>query len=76
MPKYIDDTCEVRCEDNDKVVKADILNFQEGKTLSVSLNKSLKLVMPWNGKIYEGKMSGLTFVSKGPKITETKESIR
>ncbi len=76
MPKYIDDKCEVRCEDNDKVVVADILNFQEGKSLSVSLNKSLKLIMPFNGMIYEGRMSGLTFVSKGPKIVETKESTR
>ena len=76
MPKYIDDKCEVRCEDNDKVVVADILNFQEGKSLSVSLNKSLKLIMPFNGMISEGRMSGLTFVSKGPKITETKESSR
>lgn len=74
MARYVDDFCDVTCEDNNKVVRADILNFQEGKTLSVSLNKSLKLIMPWNGKIYEGRMSGMTFVSKGPKIMETKES--
>ncbi len=74
MAQYIADVCEVTCEDNDKVVTADILDFKEHKMLSVSLNKSLKLLMPWNGKIYEGKMSGLTFVSKGPTITETKES--
>lgn len=76
MPRYIDDKCEVKCEDNNKVVTADVLSFQEGKSLSVSLNKSLKLVMPWNGQIYEARMSCLTFVSKGPKITETKESSR
>ncbi len=73
MSRYIDETCQVTCEDNDKVVLADILDFKENKLLSVSLNKSLKLVMIWNGKIYEGKMSGLTFVSKGPKIVETKD---
>jgi len=76
MTRYVDDHCEVLCEDNNKTVRADILNFQEGKTLSVSLNKSLKLVMHWNGKVYEARMSCLTFVSKGPKITETKESSR
>ena len=76
MPRYIDEKCEVQCEDNNKTVTADILSFQEGKSLSVSLNKSLKLIMHWNGKVYESKMSGLTFISKGPKITETKESIR
>jgi hypothetical protein len=74
VTRYIDDHCEVTCEDNNKIVQADILNFQEEKTLSVSLNKSLKLIMPWNGRIYEGRMSGMTFVSKGPKIVETKDS--
>lgn len=76
MTKYISDTCQVTCEDNNKVVTADILDFKEEKMLAVSLNKSLKLLMPWNGKIYEGKMSGLTFISKGPTVTETKESSR
>jgi hypothetical protein len=62
-----EDTCKVTCEDNGKVVDADILDFREGKTLSVSLNKSIKLIMPWNGRIYEGKMMGMSFVSNGPK---------
>lgn len=76
MTKYISETCQVICEDNNKAVIADILDFKEQKMLAVSLNKSLKLLMPWNGKIYEGKMSGLTFVSDGPTITETKQSSR
>lgn len=76
MAKYVSETCTVTCEDNNKVVTADILDFKEEKSLSVSLNKTLKLIMPWNGKIYEGRMSGLTFVSKGPNIVETKESSR
>ena len=73
MAKYIDDTCVVTCEDNGRTVTADILDFKEEKTLHVSLNKTLKLVMLWNGRIYEGNQSGLTFVSKGPKIVETKD---
>lgn len=73
MTKYIDDTCAVTCEDNGRTVTADILDFREEKTLHVSLNKTLKLIMPWNGRIYEGNQSGLTFVSKGPKIVETKD---
>lgn len=68
-----DETCKVTCEDNGKVVVADVLDFKEGKTLSVSLNKSLKLVMPFNGKVYEGRMSGMSFVSNGPKGTAYKE---
>lgn len=72
MKQYIDETCRVECEDNGKVVDADILSFKENSTLSVSLNKSVKLVLQWNGRIYEGKMSGLTFVSKGPIIKNIK----
>jgi hypothetical protein len=60
-------------ENNDREVPAEILSFKEGKMLSVSLNKSVKITLVWNGKIYEGKASGMTFVSTGPKITETKE---
>ena len=72
MKQYIEETCKVECFENGKIVTADILDFKEGKTLSVSLNKSLKLVMPWNGQIYEGRMSGLTFTSKGPIIKNVK----
>lgn len=70
--KY-EDVCTVVCEDNDKSLTADILEFREGKILVVSLNKSLKLSMPWNGRIYEGKMSGMSFVSYGPKGYKYKE---
>jgi hypothetical protein len=68
-----EDTCQVTCEDNGKTVTADVLDFKEGKALSVSLNKSLKLVMPWNGRVYEGKMGGMSFVTDGPKGMQYKE---
>lgn len=73
MKKYIDETCVVVCEDNDKKVVADILAFNEGRNLTVSLNKSVKLLMSWNGRVYEGRMSGMSFVSKGPNIKEVKD---
>lgn len=76
MKTRFEDTCKVTCEDNGKIVDADVLDFKEGKTLSVSLNKSVKLVMPWNGKIYEGKMMGMSFVSTGPKGQRYTESGR
>ena len=39
-------------------------------------NKSVKLPMKWNGKVYEGRMAGMDFTSTGPKITITQESSR
>lgn len=62
-----EDTCKVVCEDNGKTVIADILQFNETRNLTVSINKSIKLLMSWNGRTYEGRMSGMSFVSDGPK---------
>jgi len=66
--KYIAETCEVTCENNNKKVTADILSFKEHASLSVSIDKSVKVNLQWNGRIYEGKMSGLSFISTGPTI--------
>jgi hypothetical protein len=73
MKVRYDETCQVTCEDNDKTLIADILDFKEKKLLVVSLEKSLKLTMPWNGKIYEGRLAGKSFVSPGPKGQTYKE---
>lgn len=69
MKKYVEETCKVTCEDNGKTVDADILAFNDKRNLTVSLNKSVKLLMNWNGHVYESRQNGLSFVSKGPKIT-------
>lgn len=73
MKQYVAETCTVTCEDNDRVMKADILNFKEQQYLAVALEKQLKLEMRWNGKVYEGRMGKFSFVSNGPKITEVKQ---
>jgi hypothetical protein len=62
-----ENTCEVRQENTGKVVQAEIQAFNEGRNLTVVLNKSVKLLMNWNGRVYEGRMAGLDFVSNGPK---------
>ena len=74
MRQYVEDTCEVLCEDNGRKMVADLLSFREHDHLAVSLEKQIKLEMRWNGHIYEGKMGGLTFVTPGPVITHTKTS--
>ena len=73
MTKYHGDSCEVLCENNNKTVQAEILEFKEKKWLSVSLNRSLKLNLTWNNYIYEGSHSGMSFTSTGPKIITTKD---
>lgn len=66
--KRIATNCQVTCEDNNKTVDAEVMDFQEGKKLTAVLNKSIKITMLWNGRIYEGKSLGMSFISKGPKI--------
>lgn len=62
-----DDVCKVTQANSGKEVDADILNFNEGRNLTVSINKSVKLMMTWNGRLYEGRMAGMDFTSPGPK---------
>jgi len=68
MIRY-DETAQVKCVDNGEVVTADVLDFKPQLLLSVSLNKSIKLVLKYATKSdeYQGDLYGRTFVSKGPK---------
>ena len=70
MIKY-EETCKVTCVDNGQVVDADILDFKPQVLLSISLNKSIKLILKYVQKSdeYQGDMYGRTFISKGPKGT-------
>ena len=73
MRTYVEDTCEIICEDNGKKMVADILSFKQSQHLVVSIEKSLKLEMKWNGNIYEGRMGRMSFTSEGPIIRSVKQ---
>lgn len=66
-----DDHCEVKQANSSKSVRAEILEFKEQDRLIAVLNKSVKLPMKWNGKVYEGRMAGMDFTTAGPKVTKT-----
>jgi len=42
----------------------------------VAINKSVKLLMTWNGRMFEGKAAGMDFESNGPKVVTEYKSIR
>jgi hypothetical protein len=65
------DTCTVKQANSSKTVEAVVYEFTEKDRLIVVLNKSVKLSMKWNGKLYEGKMAGLDFITTGPSISKT-----
>jgi hypothetical protein len=69
-------SCTVIQESTKRAVEAEIMAFNEGRNLTVVMNKSVKLLMNWNGSVYEGRMAGMDFVSHGPTLTKTKTSSR
>lgn len=69
-------TCKIQQSGTTRSVEAEVYEFKENARLIVVLNKSVKLNMVWNGKLYEGKMAGLDFVSSGPEVSKYTNSAR
>lgn len=69
-------TCQVKQAGSGKLIEAVVHEFRDKDRLTVVVNQSVKLFLKWNGKVYEGKMAGLDFVSDGPKVQKTQTSIR
>lgn len=69
-------SCEVKQAGSGRVVIAEVQDFRERQHLVVVLNKSVKMHLRWNGKVYEGTMAGLDFTSLGPKVSKSQTSIR
>ena len=76
MRQFVEDTCEVLCEDNGRKMVADLLSFREHDHLAVSIEKQLKLEMRWNGNIYEGRLGRMSFTSDGPLVRNIKQGRR
>lgn len=68
--------CQIKSTKANNFVEAEIMDFDYQKKMTVVINKSVKINMTWNGKIYEGRGAGLDFLSDGPKITKTQSGIR
>ncbi len=68
MKQIIADTCQVISISNKQTVNAVVMEFKERDRMLVVLNKSVKLPMTWNGRVYEGRMGGLDFESSGPVV--------
>ena len=65
------DTCTIKQVASGREVTGEIMSFNEGRNLTVVMNKSVKIMMTWNGRIYEGRSAGMDFVSDGPQISKT-----
>lgn len=65
------DTCTVTQANTNREAKGEVMSFNEGRNLTVVVNKSVKILMNWNGRVYEGRAAGMDFESNGPAITKT-----
>jgi len=70
------DTCQIKQSASGKIVEAVVQDFQEHVVLHVIVSKAVKIAMKWNGKVYEGRMASMDFVSDGPTISKTQTGIR
>ena len=70
------DTCTIKQVASGKEVTGEIMAFNDGRNLTVVINKSVKILMNWNGRMYEGRAAGMDFVSTGPTITKTQTGSR
>ena len=75
VPRH-SDNCTVKQAATGREVDGVVMAFNEGRNLTVVMNKSVKLMMNWNGRVYEGRAAGMDFVSDGPNISKTKTSSR
>jgi len=69
-------SCKVTQTSSNRTVDAEVMAFNEGRNLTVVMSKSVKLMMNWNGRQYEGRMAGMDFISDGPTVTKTQTSSR
>jgi len=65
------DTCTIKQVASGREVTGEIMAFNEGRNLTVVMNKSVKIMMTWNGRLYEGRSAGMDFTSAGPAISKT-----
>jgi hypothetical protein len=70
------ETCQIKQVSSGKLVEAVVQDFREQDVVHVIVNKAVKIAMKWNGKVYEGRMAGMDFITSGPNISKTQTGSR
>ena len=61
--------CTLKCTDNGRMHLAEVYNFKEGEHLTVLVEGAVRVHLKYTKfKEYVGSMSGLEFITKGPKF--------
>jgi len=66
---YHEDEVDIHCTDTGNTVRGDVISYNEGVYLEVSIARSFKINLQYNKqhKIYIGSHAGLEFQSNGPR---------
>ena len=61
------DKCNLKNTNNNTVVQAEVMDFKPQRSLTVSINRSIKVILQYKetNKIYVGNMAGMEFTSAG-----------
>jgi hypothetical protein len=70
------DKCTVTAVASNKTMDADVMAFHPERNLTVAVNRSVKLLMTWNGRCFEGRAAGMDFESAGPAVIYNARSSR
>jgi hypothetical protein len=70
------DKCSVTAVASNKTMDAEVMAFHSERNLTVAVNKSIKLLMTWNGRCFEGRAAGMDFESAGPVAIRNARSSR
>lgn len=65
----MEQVCKVKSVPGNKVVDGVVMEFTPGRSITVVINKLMKIVMKFNGRVYEGRAAGLDFETAGPTST-------
>jgi hypothetical protein len=60
--------CEITQEKTGKSIIAEVISLKNKEKLVVNINRTVNMTMVWNGRVYEGRMAGMDFISDGPEI--------
>lgn len=62
----MDQMCKVRSVPGNKLADGVVMEFTPQRSITVVVNKTMKIIMKFNGKVYEGRAAGMDFETAGP----------
>ena len=65
------DNCVINCTDNGRNITAVVDRFEQGRSISVIINKEIRMTMIYNGHEYVANKQGLEFTTKGPSVVRS-----